>query len=351
MARKRPHDDPQTLNDVESPLASATVHGVITSLSPIKKGRSANYFDATLSDDTAKLRLVGFNASQQKTIKEFMNSKTSIQFSDCQIKQARRGSKMEVMLKGSTQVKVSPKKFDPSAFNFDDYDSMEIKLSNLNSTNVFDRVTVSVKVLACTNALDVSGGKTKQDITVADNTGVCKVTLWEENIGILDTNASYMLKNFLVKEYATIKFLSMAKEGSEIHPISDIGKVKDSEEITDHIETIVNAVIIAVIQLDSYRSCLRCKARVEPCSPPLGRCSKQDCAMLQLFDVCTQQVSVKVLCMSNSHMHSLYAYGQTVQDLACIDDNSIVTEEALLKSPKLKSLSFNANNIITGFQR
>ena len=39
---------------------NATVHGVITSLSPMKKGRSSNFFHTNISDGETKLRLVGF---------------------------------------------------------------------------------------------------------------------------------------------------------------------------------------------------------------------------------------------------------------------------------------------------
>ena len=34
--------------------------------------------------------------------------------------------------------------------------------------------------------------------------------------------------------------------------------------------------------VDIYKSCLLCKARIEPTTPPLGKCSKADCAMIQL---------------------------------------------------------------------
>jgi hypothetical protein len=34
--------------------------------------------------------------------------------------------------------------------------------------------------------------------------------------------------------------------------------------------------------IDTHKTCLQCKAHVEP---PLGRCSKPDCKMLQRFDL------------------------------------------------------------------
>ena len=64
MAQKRTHEEAfevPSLDSIDKPISNANIHGVITSLSPVK-GRHRNYFDATLNDGTAKLRLVGFNS-------------------------------------------------------------------------------------------------------------------------------------------------------------------------------------------------------------------------------------------------------------------------------------------------
>ena len=114
MASKRKLEDLE-VNDVEllkEPLLTASIHGVISGLSPIKKGRRSNYFEGTVSDGKAKVRLVGFSHSQQSKMKELMEKKQSIRLDDCEVKQARRGNKMEIMLKGTTTINVSPKIFD-----------------------------------------------------------------------------------------------------------------------------------------------------------------------------------------------------------------------------------------------
>ena len=54
------------VNDVESlkePLSTASIHGGISGLSPIKRGRRSNYFEGTVSDGKAKVRLVEFSHS------------------------------------------------------------------------------------------------------------------------------------------------------------------------------------------------------------------------------------------------------------------------------------------------
>ena len=162
--------------------------------------------------------------------------------------------------------------------------------------------------------------------------------------------SSYSLKNLIVHEFVSKKFLSMGKEGSQIIGIEDIGDVvEDSELLDEPDEEIRNAQIVGVAQLDKYKACLRCKARVEPLSLPLGRCSKSECDMLQRYGTCQDQLSARLMFLSESKMVSLSAYGQVVRDLAGVTHDA-VTEEMLLMVPKLTSVKYNGHSVITGFE-
>ena len=344
MAQKRLHYEIEHIEKVENPIESATIHGVVTTLSPIKKGRTTTFFDGTLADTSGRIRIVGFNADHQKFMKDFMNKREPVQLTDCQIKPARRGNDMEIMFKGTTKLQPPPKKFDISTFYFSDEGPAEISVAQLESFNDYDRVTVNIKVMTTINPTEVSGGKTKQEVTVADSSGVCIVTLWEQNIGKLEKNQSYTLKSFLVRDFCG-KSLTMAREGSDIRPIPDIGEVTQ-DDAGRKLQTIRNATIIGVLQLDTYRSCLRRKARVEPITPPLGRCSKSGCIMLQRFDMCAEHTPAKLMFLSEKDTYSLYAYGQTVKNLV----SNEITEAALLKVATLSSITYGTNNIITTFE-
>lgn len=68
----------------------------------------------------------------------------------------------------------------------------------------------------------------------------------------------------------------MAKGGCEIILIGDIGeKVKD-EVFQDENKKMTDAEIVGITHLDRYKSCLTCKARVEPSNASFGRCSRED---------------------------------------------------------------------------
>ena len=140
-----------------------------------------------------------------------------------------------------------------------------------------------------------SFGVTKQDVTVADRHAVGKVLLWEENVGKLQQQCSYTLKDFVIREYACSQFLGFSLEGSQILQIGDLGVVKQLDGEEDKLEELDAAIVIAVMQLEMYRACLRCKGQFEPLASPFGRCSRSECEMMQRFDECTEQVVAKVM--------------------------------------------------------
>ena len=63
-------------------------------------------------------RFVGFKKSQQAKLKELMDNQQPVYLEDCEIKKAKRGNSMEILLKSSTTIHKSPKKFDTTVFNF-----------------------------------------------------------------------------------------------------------------------------------------------------------------------------------------------------------------------------------------
>ena len=94
--------------------------------------------------------------------------------------------------------------------------------------------------------------------------------------------------------------------------------------------------IIGVYELDNYRSCLLCHARVELQTPPHGKCTRPDCCMIQLYDLCQQQISTRVMLrhLNNEGKHSnimCSAYGDFVYHLANLPKDHTITKADLLK--------------------
>ena len=66
-----------------------------------------------------------------------------------------------------------------------------------------------------------------------------------------------------------------------ITPIEDIDNTVTPPETDEEYTTIHHVQIIGISHLDTYKSCIQCKARVEPQTPPLAKCTNEDCLMIQ----------------------------------------------------------------------
>ena len=258
---------------------------------------------------------------------------------------------MEALLKNMTKISPSAKIFKIP----DEDQSGSVTLAEVEDKQPLDMVTVVIKVQSNPDAVEVTGGKRKQDVVVADSTSSMTVVVWEDHIDSISSDVSYRLEDFMLKEYNMKKFLSMPRNGGKVVEVPDIGDVQSNCTLLDFesVNCLFEAQIVGVPGLELYIACRKCKARVEPLTPPLGRCSKDDCAMMQRFDLCSRHISAKVLLLHGTEKKeykSLHAFGSTVGELAQIS-NGPVSAEDLLVAPKFKTISFNENNVVTAFTR
>ena len=84
MAAKRKLEF-EDYSQVAEEAGSADIHGVVTSLSPLKRSKKGNnYYHGQLCDGKQSLRFVGFASNQQKMLEEFLEGRKSVQISNCQ---------------------------------------------------------------------------------------------------------------------------------------------------------------------------------------------------------------------------------------------------------------------------
>ena len=351
-SRKRLYQDIDSFESIQQPLPNASIHGSFTSLSSLKKGKNSHYFDGIITDGTSFLRIVGFSSEQQKKLSAFFESGQPAHLENCEVKKSRQGDKLEVMLKKFTDIQKSPKKITiPPDDGLSDDSAVYITLGELNKVDEFQRVTVDVKVIYIGDPTEVSGGKIKQDVTVADCTDNSRLTIWEDRMNTLDKGASYTLKNIVVRLFRDKKYLSFPRCGLSVIKIPDIGTVEEDGHNSDADKSttyrLIKACVIAVVLLDSYKSCISCRARVETTEPPLGRCSK--CCMMQHMEHCAEQTTAKLIVKEEQGQRlTLSAFGTTLQQICMA---GAITQEMLLQSPTIDVLNYNKKNIITGIAR
>ncbi|CAI8048722.1 hypothetical protein GBAR_LOCUS26852 [Geodia barretti] len=108
--------------------------------------------------------------------------------------------------------------------------------------DVFQKVTVNIKVVELKDEVKPND--------VADGSGTARVCVWEGNTNAMENDRYYCLKNFMVREYQSTKYLTMAKEGSEIIRIEDIGAVIEQGDRDDELWVINNVTVASVPYFD-----------------------------------------------------------------------------------------------------
>lgn len=218
-SRKRTYEEFSDVTAVDHEAKCAKIDGVVASLSPMKasvSGRS-NYFEGQLSDGKNNMRLVGFDTKQQQKLALFHDKKEAVTLLNCEVKTSKRGPHLEVVVGRNTEMQKSPTKFNVSAMVCTQ--SNEITLDQLQELQVYQRVTVKVKVVSEKDAVEVKKGLKKQDVVIGDGSGSAKLTLWEQDIGSLKERKSYKLSGMIVKMYNDRKYLSKPKEDAEVSVI------------------------------------------------------------------------------------------------------------------------------------
>ncbi len=303
------------------------------------------------------MRLFGFDGADgvRRKLAEFEEKKEAVVLTKCEVKRLRQENNLEIYVGKCTGVEKSEKSFDVTGLA-DMKFGKTVELSELGNLDQFQRVTVAVKAIRVDKAIEVTGGKKKQDVVVGDGSGTARATIWEDEIGKIEEGKSYRLCGMLVREYLRTRFLSTSREKSRIEEIDDIGAVKEKKEVaeegsqSDMLPTHVKrARIVGVLDLEAYRVCMKCKGKVvvDEEDEELGECSK--CKMVQCMDACKNYLTTRVIIAAEKEEFTLRAFGKTVLQLCEKASEEEVTKRGLLKA---KAFDFvHDNGIIQSVSR
>ena len=292
MATKRVlHDcDIVDVSDIVTSSQSATVGGILTCVSPMKKSKNNTFFDGSITDGRASMRLFGFDSGIRRKLADYMQTKAPIILEKCEIKTSRLRDELELYVSQRTELEQSPRKYehiDGIKLEKSGTTTKAISLVDIETITTYERVTVAVKVSGVDSPSEVKGGKKKQDIVVADATAVVRFTVWEDHIDTLHLGKSYKLTDVLVREYNSNKYLLTAFENTIIEEVTDIGQVieDDVDKNLGVTQAIDNVCVVGVIFLDEHYKCLKCSSKViNSYDSTIGKCIK--CSMQQSLSAC-----------------------------------------------------------------
>lgn len=320
----------------------ARVHGVMTKLSPMKSSTSgkSKYFSGELTDGGAKVRFVGFDSKLHERMSRFHEKKEAIALSNCEVKEGKYSSGLEVVVRGSSELMASPKKFDVPAKMFDDAEDI-ITLDELRGIANFQRVSVRVKVIVAEEPVTVKNGLVKQEYVVADATGSCKVVTWEKDIGCMEMETCYELIGLMTRVFKGEKYLSIPKDGFEIKLIGDIGAVEDNAVELTKDKKVCNVIILGVKYLDTYSGCYGCGGKVQTRSEVLGQCTR--CKAVQRLERCDQKTSARVDVASEDGMQTLSVFSPVAEEIC----KGAATVDALLSCDAFDAMCSETDVIVS----
>ena len=91
---KRVREEEVDVGDIKDVSSELQIHGVLDNISPMKKGKSASYFDGEMTDGKGKMRIFGFDDTIRKRLSDATGS--TIVLGNCQVKKARYSDEYEV---------------------------------------------------------------------------------------------------------------------------------------------------------------------------------------------------------------------------------------------------------------
>ena len=145
------------------------------------------------------------------------------------MKKSQRDDDLEIFVGKNCQVVDSKKEFDLSK-GVPKKVGRDITVAQLRDMDRFRRVVLKVKAIKVEEPGEAPGGKVKQDITIADDTGCARLTVWGAEIGRIENGKSYHLTGMTVREFRACKFLSTSIDHtSDITAIDDIGEVSETD--------------------------------------------------------------------------------------------------------------------------
>lgn len=120
----------------------------------------------------------------------------------------------------------------------------------------------------------------KRDFYLSDQTAVYRCVAWESDIDFLQEDNSYQITNATIRSFNGEKYLSIGWQ-SEVTLIEDIGQVIDDEipQGNSGQAKVVKSETITVVNIDHYKSCTNCFAKVPHSDTLLVICPKCNAKM------------------------------------------------------------------------
>ena len=225
MSKRKLDLEPKELT---SRIDGATVHGLLTSMSPVKKSRKNEkntYFTARLSDGEKSVRLISFDSKLHPTMEQFLKDEKPLKITNCNVREENMGNAFEIIASPhKTTIERSDRKYEVPAGSINTTgteQTLPVTIAGVQDVQLHQKVQVNGKVVSIEPVVEVQKRGTskslrKQDCTIADSSGNTRLVLWEDDIGRVEKGVSYMFDGVTVRSFQSVNYLTVSSASHAI---------------------------------------------------------------------------------------------------------------------------------------
>uniref|UniRef100_A0A1X7U809 Replication protein A OB domain-containing protein n=1 Tax=Amphimedon queenslandica TaxID=400682 RepID=A0A1X7U809_AMPQE len=300
-----------------------------------------------MTDGIKAARFISFEPSLRPTFAKFKEDDCPVAVAGCHIQENKFDSTLEIKTGKHTVISQSPKKFKVDTSAQAEDNSSIITTDQIITIGVNQQITIVGKIVNAGATVDITtknGKKLKKQYCILhDTNGSCRIVLWEDDIGKVEKGNCYKLINILVRQYDSVKYLSIS-EGTIIERIDNIELISDSEDLQDVPQIMVaEGEISAVLYINDYSVCISCNGNVQSTDGNIGRCIK--CSATVKMSKCIAHQSARFIVTSSTRKNwQLTAYNEQLKTMTKNVMGESLTEK-LLNIDQVK-LTYDSNNIV-----
>ena len=331
------------------------VHGIPVNVSPARESRNTKgvfYFEANLSDGKKCARVVSFDTTHRVILKKAEEEGSVVALSNSIVKRRSLSSELEVHMNKRSKVMSSPRKL--SLGDVVVPLGRTVKISDIASLTGSQEIEVKCKVVKVNevSAVKKSGdGKEprNQDVIIADETGSCRLVLWEDDVNSLEEGKSYCLLDMGVRRYGAMKYLSFTvKSSKEMIDLENVNEEDATGEESEDSGHVVSGEISAVISTSEYLSCKFCHSKVVSEDDVFAECTKCFAVMKLSYYTETKSAKFVVTDESSNCDTTLLAFEPVLSRI--VDGVSGRNLSIKLLKASSKSFRFNNRNVVYSIQ-
>lgn len=335
------------------------VHGIPVNVSPAQESRRTKgvyFFEARLSDGRKCARVVSFDVAHRAAMKKAEEEQTVIALSNSNVKKSTYSSELEVHLHKRSKVTSSPLKMSLGDADAVVQSTKTVKVADIGLLKVKQDVELMCKVVKVNDVSSVkrSGdGKElkKQEVMVGDETGTCRLVLWEDDVDSLEEGKTYRLIDVGVRSFDGMKYLCYTAKSEKEEAVKDLDVNEElvGGEDSEDVGRSISGEVTAVISTAEYYSCKFCCSKVElEEDGVVGECTK--CGAVLKVSRCNKMKSAKFVVEdpSSKREMTLSAFEPVLSRIVTgVSGRNLCLK--LLSAPS-KMYRFNDRNVVSSVQ-